>query len=77
MIVFNLKVNKEKNDREQVVEMIKNMGVWVREEEIIDVVRMRKKEGEEVIRPIIVEFQSEYINWTVLRSKSVVREMNE
>ena len=43
MIIFNLKVNKEKNDREQVVEMIENMGVMVREKEIIDVVRMRKK----------------------------------
>ena len=77
MIVFNLKVNKEKNDREQVIEMIENMGVRVREEEIIDVVRMRKKEVEEVIKPIIMEFQSEYNKWTVLRSKSVLREMND
>ena len=49
-------MKEEKNDREQVVEMIENMGVRAREE-IIDVVRM--KEGEELIKPIFVEFQSE------------------
>ena len=30
------------------------------------VVRMRKKEGVELARPIIVEFKSEYDKWTVL-----------
>ena len=58
MILFNLKMNKENNDREEVVEMIENMGVRMREEEIIYVMRMRKKEGEEINKPIIVEFQS-------------------
>ena len=33
MIVFNLKMNKENNDREQIVVIIENMGVRVREEE--------------------------------------------
>ena len=36
-----------------------------------------KKEGEEIIKPIIVEFHSEYNKWTVLRRKSVLRDMND
>ena len=35
--------------------MIGDMGVRVREEEIVDVVRMRKKDEGGSIRPIIVE----------------------
>ena len=35
--------------------MIGDMGVRVREEEVVDVVRMRKKEGVGLARPIIVE----------------------
>ena len=46
MIVFNLKEKREKNDRDRVIEMIGDMGVRVREKEIVDVVRMRKKEGQ-------------------------------
>ena len=63
-------------DREQVLDMIGDMGVRVREEEVVDVVRMRKKEGVVLARPIIVEFKSEYDKWTVLRNKSDLREMN-
>ena len=44
MIVFNLKEKREKNDRDRVIEMISDMCVSVREEEIVDVVRMRKKD---------------------------------
>ena len=61
---------KEKIDREQVMDMIGGMGVRVREEEVVDVVGMRKKEGDGLARPIIVEFKSEYDKWTVLRNKS-------
>ena len=77
MIVFNLKEKKEKNDRDRVIEMIGDMGVRVREEEIVDVVRMRKKDEGGSIRPIIVEFRTEYDKWTVLRNKSDLREMTE
>ena len=77
MIVFNLKEKKEKNDRDRVIEMIGDMGVRVREEEIVDVVRMRKKDEGGPIRPIIVEFRTEYDKWTVLRNKSNLWEMNE
>ena len=72
--MFNL---KEKNYRDRVIEMIGDMGVRVREEEIVDVVRMRKKDEGGSIRPIIVESRTEYDKWTVLRNKSDLREMNE
>ena len=51
--------------------------IWVREEEIVDVVQMRKKDEGGSIRPIIVGFRTEYDKWTVLRNKSDLREMNE
>ena len=38
--------------------MIGDMGVRVREAEIVDVVRMRKKDKGGSIRPIIVEFKT-------------------
>ena len=41
--MFNLKEKKGKNDRDRVIEMIGDMGVRVREEEMVDVVRMRKE----------------------------------
>ena len=44
-----------KCDREQAVEMIENMGVRAREE-IIDVVRMRKKEGNQTNNCRVSEF---------------------
>ena len=77
MIVFNLKEKREKNGRDRVIEMIGDMGVRVREEEMVDVVRMRKKDEGESIRSIIVEFRTEYDKWTVLRNKSDLPEMNE
>ena len=75
--MFNLKGKKEKNDRDQVVKMIGEMGVRVRDEEIVDVVRMRKKDEGGVIRSIIVDFRAEYDKWTVLRNRADLREMNE
>ena len=45
MIVFNMKEIKEKNYKDQIIEMNCDMGVRVREEDIVDVVRM-KKEGQ-------------------------------
>ena len=50
--------------------MIERMGVRVRsEEDVTDIVRMRKKYGDEALKPVIIEFKSEYEKWTVLRSK--------
>ena len=76
--MFNLKEKREKrekNDRYRVIEMIGDMGVRVREEVIVDVVRMRKKDEGRSIRPIIVEFRTEYDKW--FRNKSDLWEMNE
>ena len=39
------------------MDMIGDMGVSVKEEDVVDVVRMRKKEGEGLVRLIIVEFK--------------------
>ena len=47
------------------MDMIGDMGVRVREEEVVDVVRIRKKEGDWLAKLIIVEFKSEYDKWTV------------
>ena len=57
--------------------MIGDVGVLVREEDIVDVVRTRKKDEGGSSRPIIVDFMTEYDKWTVLRNKSDLREMNE
>ena len=40
----------------------------------MDVVRLRQKENGPIIRPIIVEFRSEYDKWTVMRMKATLRE---
>ena len=44
LIVFNMQEKENKTNKEQVMDMIGDMGVRLREEELIDVVRMRKKE---------------------------------
>ena len=75
--MFNPKEKREKNYRDRVIEMIGDMGVRVREEEIVDVVRMREKDEGGSIRPIIVDFRTEYDKWTMLRNNSDLREMNE
>ena len=77
MIVFNRKKKREKNNRDRVIKMIGDMGVRVREEDIVDVVRMRKNDEGGLIRPIIVEFRTEYDKWTVLRNTSDLWEMND
>ena len=43
--------------------------VFNREEEVVDVVRMRKKKGEGLARSISVELKSEYDKWTVLKEQ--------
>ena len=55
--------------------MIGDMGVRVREEEIVDVVRMRKKDEGGPIRPIIVEFRTEYDNNNNIYLKSDIHKM--
>ena len=60
MIVFNLKQSDVKNDKVVVMDMFERMGVRSRSEDVLDIIRMRKKEGDETVKPVIVEFKSEY-----------------
>ena len=39
-------------------------------EDVSDIIRMRKKEGDEAVKPVSVEFESEYEKWTVLINKA-------
>ena len=43
----------------------------------MDVVRLRQKENGPNIKPIIVEFSSEYDKWTLMRMKAKLRECEE
>ena len=52
------------------MEMI-NFVIWVREDDVVFVVRMRRRERERLIRPIVVEFKCD--KWTVLRNNSDLR----
>ena len=40
--------------------MIERMGVRVRSEDAADIVRTRKKDGDDAVKPVIIEFKSEY-----------------
>ena len=48
------------------------MGARQSCDDVVDVVRLRQKKGP-IIRPIIVEFRSEYDKWTVMRMKAKLR----
>ena len=61
ILIFNLKNKTGKSDVECVV----------------DVIRLRQKENGPIIRPIIMEFRSEYDKWTVMRIKAKLRECEE
>ena len=75
LIVFNLRQSEVKNFRELVWDMIERMGVRVRSEDVADKIRMRKKDGDEAVKPVIIEFKSEYDKWMVLRNKAALRGM--
>ena len=53
------------------------MGAGQSCDDVVDVVRLRQKENGPIIRPIIVEFRSEYDKWTVMRMKAKLRECEE
>ena len=53
------------------------MGVRIRSEDVADIIRMRKKDGDETVKPVIIEFKSEYDKWMVLINKADLREMEE
>ena len=76
-MVFNLKQNDVKNDKVVVMDMFERMGARIRSEDVSDIIRMRKKEGDETVKPVIVEFKSEYDKWAVLMNKADLREIEE
>ena len=50
MIVFNLKQSEVKNVKVVVMDMFEVMAVRVRSEDVSDIIRMRKKEGDEAVK---------------------------
>ena len=71
IMIFNLK------DVECVKDVFGKMGAGQSCDDVVDVVRLRQKENGPIIRPIIVEFRSEYDKWTVMRMKAKLRECEE
>ena len=76
-MIFNLKNKTGKSEVECVKDVFGKMGAGQRFHDIVDVVRLRQKENGPIIRPIIVEFRSEYDKWTVVRMKAKLRECEE
>ena len=77
LIVFNLRQSEVKHDIELVWDMIEWMGVIIRSEDVADKIRMRKKDGDEAVKPVIIEFKSEYDKWMVLRNNADLRETEQ
>ena len=71
--MFNLKQSDVTNDKVVDMVMFERMGVKICSEDVLDIIRMRKKECDETVKPVIVEFKSEYDKWTVLRNKADLR----
>ena len=67
IMIFNLKNKTGKSDVECVKDVFGKMGAGQSSDDVVDMVRFRLKENGPIIRPIIVEFRSEYDKWTVMR----------
>ena len=77
IMIFNLKNKTGKSDVECVKDVFGKMGAGQSCDDVVDVVRLRQKENGPIVRPIIVEFSSEYDKWTVMRMKAKLRECEE
>ena len=77
MMIFNLKKKEGNSDVEFVNDVFEKMGLRKSCEDVVDVMRLRQREDGANIRPIIVEFRSEYDNWTVIRMKTKLRECED
>ena len=73
IMIFNLKNKTGKSDVKCVKDVFGKMGAGQSCDDVVDVVRLRQKENGPIIRPIIVEFRSEYDKWTVMRMKAKLR----
>ena len=62
---------------ECVKDVFGKMGAGRSSDDVVDLVRLRQKENGPIIRPIIVEFISEYDKWAVVRMKAKLRECEE
>ena len=76
-MIFKLKNKTGKSDVECVKDVFGKMGACQSCDDVVDVVRLRQKKISPIIRPIIVEFSSEYAKWTVMRMKARLRECEE
>ena len=72
IMIFNLKNKIGKSDVECVHDVFGKSC-----DDVVDVVRLTQKENGPIVRPIIVEFRSEYDKWTVMRMKAKLRECKE
>ena len=77
IMIYNLKSKTGKSNVVCVKHVFGNMGAGQIHDDVVDVVRLRQKENGLSIRPIIVEFRSEYDKWAVLRIKAKLRECEE
>ena len=77
ILIFNLKNKTGKLYVECVTDVFGKMGAGQSCSDVVDVVRLRQKENGPIIRPILVEFRSEYDKWTVIRMKVKLRECGE
>ena len=77
IMIFILKNKTGKSDVEIVKDVFGKKGAGQSCDDVVDVVRLRQKENGPIIRPIIVDFRSEYNKWTVIRMKAKLRECDE
>ena len=76
-MIFNLKNKTGKSDVEWVKDVFGKMGAGQSCDDVVDVVRLRHNENGPIIRPLIVEFRSDYDKWTVMGIKSTLIECDE
>ena len=74
MIIFNLAEKVETTDRAQVNEIVTHLHPEQDATVVSSVIRMEKKNEEDTsVRPVIVEFKSEYEKWNVLKNKTALK----
>ena len=74
MIIFNLAEKVETTDRAQVNEIVTHLHPEQDATVVSSVIRMEKKNKEDTsVRPVIVEFKSEYEKWNVLKNKTALK----
>ena len=77
IMICNLKNKTGKSEVECVKDVFGKMGAGQSCDDLVVVVRLRQKENGPIIRPIIMEFRSEYVKWTEMRMKAKLRECEE